>query len=234
MLITFSGLDGSGKSTLIQELKTTLEKQSQQAKVLTMYYHVSFYALCRALRDRIIKIIGRKVKNKVNPTKILTLTVCNNLHDPKISVNDKEGLLAKIFYSVVRSIQVKRVVLFLDLIIIWVCRFYFETLRKNILILDRYLYDSLADVADLKNQKWLFIKFYLSITPTPDVPILVDVSPEEAFARKREYPVNYLQWRRSVYQKIFSWLRNPLIIVNDDLNIAKQVLEKAVIERIKR
>src|SRR5204862_3495158 len=53
MLITFSGLDGAGKSTLIERLKITLEQQHCRVAVFHINDHVGVYAYLRALRDRV-------------------------------------------------------------------------------------------------------------------------------------------------------------------------------------
>src|SRR5207253_4593401 len=53
MLITCSGLDGAGKSTLIERLKITLEQQHCRVAVFHINDHVGVYAYLRALRDRV-------------------------------------------------------------------------------------------------------------------------------------------------------------------------------------
>src|SRR5262249_18307608 len=51
MLITFSGLDGAGKSTLIERLKLVLEKRNRQVTIFHMNDHVGLYAYLRSMRD---------------------------------------------------------------------------------------------------------------------------------------------------------------------------------------
>ena len=53
MLITFSGLDGAGKSTLIAWLKESLERGNRRVAVFHMNDHVGAYAYLRAVRDRL-------------------------------------------------------------------------------------------------------------------------------------------------------------------------------------
>src|ERR1041384_6318799 len=48
MLITFSGLDGSGKSTLIACLKENLERDHQRVAVSHMNYDVGIYPMLRS------------------------------------------------------------------------------------------------------------------------------------------------------------------------------------------
>ena len=49
MLITFSGLDGSGKTTLVRLLQASLERRDVRATVSHMYRDVGVYAFGRAL-----------------------------------------------------------------------------------------------------------------------------------------------------------------------------------------
>jgi len=243
MLVSFSGLDGSGKSTLIEWLTATMKEKNYRVTALTMYYDLSFYALIRAIRDHVKKWVGIKEVPKERAearSAVLTDPILlrkkskANLHDPKIGTSDKKGIISRIIYGIVRSVAVKRLALFLDLFVLCTVRFYVEFIKKRILITDRYLYDSLADVADLENQKWGFIKFFLLIMPKPRLPIFVDVTPEEAYVRKGEYPVHYMKWRRETYLKIFGWVDGAVIIVNDDLDTAQRTLESIVMERLEK
>jgi len=226
MLITFSGLDGSGKSTLIHGLKTALEEKNQRVTVLTTYGHVGVYAFIRFIRDWIKRFIWRGIKRQVE--------VNDFSNDPgrlRLQVA-KHGWLMREFLRFVRSGAVKRFVYIFDLCIFVLYRIYFEKVRKNILIMDRYFYDSLVDVA--KGRRWLYIRLFLLMIPTPDLPIFVDVTPEQAFQRKGEYSVNYMSRRRAIYQKIFGWVHRPIVVVNEGINMTLHALDTVVSERLSR
>ena len=53
MLITFSGLDGAGKSTLVRWLQQTLEREHRRVVVFHMNDHVGVYAYLRRLRNQL-------------------------------------------------------------------------------------------------------------------------------------------------------------------------------------
>src|SRR2546421_5755999 len=53
MLITFSGLDGAGKSTLVRWLQQTLEREQRRVVVFHMNDHVGVYAYLRRLREQV-------------------------------------------------------------------------------------------------------------------------------------------------------------------------------------
>lgn len=201
MLITFSGLDGAGKSTLIARLRTALEAQGRRVRVLTMYDHVGLYAWIRLVRDRL---------------------------SPPEAANPR----MRPYTSTLRSARVKRVVYGFDLVAFLVYRLWIEGLRREVLILDRYFYDSLADVAD--GERWMYIHRFLQLTPTPSVPILVDTPAEESYKRKGEYSVEHLLRRRDLYQEIFRRVRRPFIIPNERLDDTARAIEAEVFARMGR
>jgi len=232
MLITFSGLDGSGKSTLITILKSEIEKSGRKAAVFTMYDHLTLYAVMRRLRDAIYRLAGKNTTAYQNPDTIDNQPPSQwdgSKRDPKIGVEDKKNIIAKIIYSIFRSAAARKIFLLADLGIIFCYRIYYETIKRYVLITDRFTYDTLADVADLELKKWGFIKLFLALTPEPDLALLVDVPEELAYERKKEYPISYMKWRREVYLKIFSYLKKGVIIKNDgsrnpEENVGKNIL----------
>lgn len=219
MLITFSGLDGAGKTTLIHGLKAAVEKKGCSVTVLTMYDDIALYSFLRSIRNRIKGVKGAGVHAEG-----ITLS-----GQPQAMVDkNNSSWLVRLIYGVARSPFVRRCVYFFDLLILLAVRFHEEKIKKNVLILDRYFYDSLADVAGRGWWNWMYIKFFLFIIPIPDVPVFVDATADQAFARKAEYPIDYLKRRRIVYEKIFALVHRSVVIPNNDLNVALQALEASV------
>jgi len=118
----------------------------------------------------------------------------------------------------------------LDLLLFFVYRLYHEFLRRRVVIMDRYFYDTLVDVAD--GRHWAVLRLLQWLTPTPDLAVLLDVGPEESYARKRDYPVEYLRSRWLAYHTVFPWVRGALVIKNDDLHTAQQAVAHLVGERL--
>lgn len=222
MLITFSGLDGAGKSTLIASLKTALEQQNYRVTALTMYGQVSLYGIIRLIREWIIgaaeKASSKKLKKK-------GISASSNFIKGEACWYEA---LHGVVVNLLRKNTIKRCAFVVDLFILAIFRLYLEKFKKNIFILDRYFYDFLADVAD--GRRWMYIRAFLLIAPTPDIAIFVDVSPDKAFLRKGEYSVAHLQRRRTIYRKIFEWVRDITFIPNDDLEQTQKRIEKTVLE----
>jgi len=226
MLISFSGIDGSGKSTLIAELKDFLEKRGQRVIVLTVYDHLSCYALLRKIRDGLKAALGAKSKVDVQET------VTAGIRNPHPGTTDKEGWFRKLMYGAVRNPAARTLAYGLDIFVVAAARFYHEGIFGNILITDRYLYDTLADIAYEKTKGWEGVKFLFALSPKADVSVWVDAPPEEAFRRKPEYPLEYIRWRREFYRECFELLKKKLVLKNEDLRQAIQTMNRELEKHI--
>lgn len=172
-----------------------------------MYDDVSLYAHLRAVRDRLRSAFGRPPGG-----------------------SDATGRAAGTgpLYAVIRSAPARRLAFFGDLVSVLVRRLYHGRRGDDVLILDRYLYDTLVEAS---GAGWPSLGALLRITPRPDVPILVDVEPALAFTRKGEYDLAALAQRRAVYRRIFAAVRDPLIVENVDLASATERVRDAVLAR---
>ena len=213
VLITFSGLDGAGKSTLISGLASILREQGRSVTVLTMYDHVGLFPLLRALSDWWSK-----------PSRA-------TVGGPDLAHRDmREDQQPGRFIRVVTARPIRKAVCVLDLLVFRVYQLYFEILRGHVLIMDRFFYDTLADIAD--GDHWGFERAVLRALPIPDLPILLDVEADTAFARKGEYSPEYLRWRLAVYKVIFGQLKDPVLLRNDVLEKTLSELDAVVTQRL--
>ncbi len=235
MYITFSGIDGSGKSTLIERLRIWLAGENRPAVVLTLYDHLSVYALLRKMRDFIKQCFGAGYCKETFPGAASQgngRPSGGEVRDPHPGVKDKEGWVLKIVYGAFRNPFVRRAALFLDVLVLMGCRLYFEKLKGKILIIDRYFYDTLIDIAYEQGPSWHGLRILFDLMPRPSLCVFVRVDPEEAFRRKPEYPLDYIRWRSEAYRRVEGWAKEALTIVNEDLNQADQTLKAAVRERL--
>lgn len=220
MFITFSGLDGAGKSTLINQLKQAIEAKGQKVTLLTMYDHIGLYPLIRGIRAKIERLTGVEIKKDRMSTDENSLGIQMAKRGPLMT-----GLL-----KVIRSHTAKKIVYIFDLLLFLLIRLYVEKINKHVLIMDRYFYDSLADIA--QSDPWGYISFFLKLAPTPNLPIFIDVPPEVAFSRKKEFPLDYMKWRYTTYKRIFQLVNNPFYLVNDQLDLAVQQLKNETFKRL--
>ncbi len=217
MLITFSGLDGSGKSTLAECLRESLERRNQRVAVFHMYYDVGLLACARAVVRR---IGGRKSEPE-----------SERGHAPR--VEGQKSVKARLKYALAWNKSLRLCVYPFDLVIFLCYRLYVEKVRGRVLIMDRYFYDTLVDVAEGGREARRGVRLLSRLTPQPTVPVLVDISAEEAFARKGEHSVDYLSRRRLSYQKLFPQSRGAVVLAGgDDLKATRSRLEQIVLERM--
>jgi hypothetical protein len=221
-------LDGAGKSTLIEWLKATLERERRPVAIFHMNDHVGLYAYVRFVRDR---LLGGSPNVKWDGAAAAPEGSAGSVQPASAA---RRGRVASLYLAIrnalVWSKVLRRLIYPFDLLVFLCYRFHIEMVKRQILIMDRYFYDTLVDVSD--GRRWWWIRLLERITPTPDVPVLLDIGPEESYARKGEHSVEYLRRRWVAYKTVFPWVRSSVLLANDDLAAAKATLHRVVRERI--
>ena len=221
MLITFSGLDGAGKSTLIDFLQGALEQQRRRVVVLHLNDQVGVYALLRSLRDR----VRGRASDQLAP----------GAPDPKSQKLQRpparglRDLLGRVRTALLWNKPLRRVLYLIDLLVFVFYRAYLEKLRGRVLIMDRYFYDTLVDVANGRDRLWT--RLLERLTPRPTVPVFLDITPEASFRRKREFSIEYLRRRSDAYRHVFARVPGAVRIVNEDLGRTQAAVLRAVRDR---
>lgn len=222
MLVTLSGLDGAGKSTLAEALKTSLEQNGTPATVSHMNQQIGLYAGVRNIRDAFLRTI-RSPQPKPDTPSVAS-------EDTPPAHGRAKTMLLEIRRRIIWNKELRRWVDLGDLATFLVYRLYVEKVRGQVLIMDRYFYDRITDIAD--GRHWRYLRWFARLTPVPDVAVFVEVSPEEAFSRKGEYSVDSMTLRRAVYQQVFSWIPSATVLCNDDRHRASAELLRLVTEQL--
>ena len=214
MLITLSGLDGAGKSTLIEWLRSALQEHGYGVAVLHMNDDVGVYAYVRRGRDRLLRLLGRTVPRR------------SAARPP----GARGGALRRVRNAVVWGHALRRCIYPIDLLIVALRRLYLERLTKRVLVMDRYFYDTLVDLSNGGPRRGN--RLLEMLTPTPDVPVLLDVPPERAFGRKGEYSVDYLERRWTAYQAVFGRVAGCVRLPDTEPQTARASLWQVVTARM--
>jgi thymidylate kinase len=69
----------------------------------------------------------------------------------------------------------------------------------DVVIFDRYVYDQIANIYSQSHAGRNYAKLLLSMTPAPDLAFVIDASPAAAFARKPEYPLEFVYRNRQTF-----------------------------------
>jgi len=207
LLISFSGLDGSGKSTQIANLRAALERLGYRTRVLAFWDNV---VVGTRWREAFVhKAFGSE----------------RGVGAPGKPVERRDKNVRKPYLTVARHM-----LYLLDAIhLAWVV-----TRNRggaDALIFDRYLYDELANLP-LRNRftRW-FIQAVTAVIPRPELAFLLDADVEAARARKPEYPVEFMRECREQYFELAAQLGTMTVIPPLPLGQAKQAVLSRLLEK---
>jgi len=178
-IVSFSGIDGAGKSTQIEALLDYLRERSLAAKVYTFWDDVVVFS---SFRERVSLSVfkgDRGVGSREKP----------------IVRRDKNVAS----WYVVTS----RLFLYLlDVCGLAVLVSRTSAAKADVVIFDRYLYDELANLPLKRRWARFYIRLLLKCTPKPDLALLLDADPDAACERKPEYPPEFVERNREAYLRL--------------------------------
>jgi thymidylate kinase len=175
-IISFSGIDGAGKSTQIDALKSQIEQAGLRVKLLTFWDDV---VVLQKFREEVSYKAFKGDRGIGTPT--------NPLNRRDKNVSSWPVTAARFFLYLGDAVNLK----------LKVSRI--QTEDSDVVIFDRYIYDELANVP---LDRWLpraFARLVLKLIPNPDVAFLIDADPVLARERKPEYPLEFLLRNRESY-----------------------------------
>jgi thymidylate kinase len=174
--ISFSGIDGSGKSTQIDALCERLKEDGLSVRSIRFWDDI---AKLTGLRDT----IGHEVFK--GDRGIGTPSVPINRQDKNVRSYLMTAL--RLLLYLIDTISQRLVVR--------------EALRSDVdlVIFDRYIYDELANLTLRNSVIRSYVRLIMMLVPKPDISFFLDADPVMARARKPEYPLEFLHVNRQSY-----------------------------------
>jgi thymidylate kinase len=192
MIVSFSGIDGAGKSTQIVELEAWLRQLGLRTQLLTFWDDVVILSKFREFASHKAFRGDRGVGSPQNP-----------LHRRDKNVTAWPVTLTRFGLYLADALHLR-----------WKVR---EARRSDadIVILDRYIYDELANLPLTRWSAIRFTRLILKLAPKPDIAYLIDAAPVAAQARKPEYPLEFVRRNRDAYITL-AHLSGAMTVVRPD------------------
>jgi len=202
VLVTFSGIDGAGKSTQIEKLQRYLTAEGIPFRQLAFWDHVAVFRGARSGFSRHVLQSDGSVGSPERPAARRD----KNLQSWPL-------FMGRSFLHLLDVVNLRRVV------------------RKQkqdgvVIIFDRYIYDQLAALPMKTSWARAFARVLLRIAPKPDISYVLDAVPEEARARKPEYPLEFMRKYRSSYLVLRDMAGMELIPAGDPEDVHAAIVER--------
>lgn len=189
IFVSFSGMDGAGKSTQIQNLRSHLMEAGLHVSIVTFWDDVARLTQLREVSGHTLFKGDKGVGSPEAPI---------NRRDK--NVRSWPMTLVRYFLYFVDAVSLRFVVK--------------KSLKSDtdFIIFDRYAYDELANLTLSHPIARMYARFIMKIVPRPHVSYVLDADPIQARARKPEYPVDFLQFCRASYLTLSALLGGITVI----------------------
>ncbi|MEG9193764.1 MAG: hypothetical protein V6S10_00325 [Candidatus Methanoglobus sp.] len=210
-LISFSGIDGSGKTTLARSLTEELSKRGLKCQYI--------YGRLRPLVAQIFILAGRIFLKKKDKS-------FSEFSSDKRKFVKKHTLLSRIYMKV----------MLLDYLLQLFFKVTLPYMFGKNMICDRYVYDTIINDFAVDMGLSIFetsrlIERLFKVAPKPTIAFLIDVPEEIAFKRKSDIPsLDYLRERRRLYLSIKDDFGILVLDGSKDLKEVKESLFKVLAE----
>lgn len=188
-LVSFSGMDGAGKSTQIQALRSRLEAAGLDVRIITFWDDVATLTQLREVSGHKLFKGDKGIGSPEAPI---------NRRDK--NVRSAPMTLVRFFLYTLDALSLRRVVK--------------RALRSDadFIICDRYAWDELANLTLSNRFVRAYVRLIASAVPRPDVSYVLDADPVLARARKPEYPLEFLYTCRESYHRLAGILPGLTVI----------------------
>jgi thymidylate kinase len=174
--VSFSGIDGAGKSTQIEALCVAMRKEGQRVRVIRFWDDIARLTRFReATGHRIFK--GDK-----------------GIGSPSSPINRRDKNVRSLPMTMVRLL-----IYFIDALSVRAKVKEALSSEADLIIFDRYIYDELANLTLSNPIIRIYVRLIAGFVPKPQIVYLLDADPVKARKRKPEYPLEFIYINRQSY-----------------------------------
>ena len=200
--VSFSGIDGAGKSTQIEALCARMKEDGLRVVLIRFWDDI---AKLTRIRETTGHVVFRGDKG------VGTISAPINRRDKNI----QSWLMT----------AVRLFLYFIDAISI---RFAVEKALRSeadLVVFDRYTFDELANLSLRNTVIRRYVRLIMMIVPMPHISYVLDADPVKARARKPEYPLEFLYTNRKAYLDLSELIGGMTVIAP----MSVQEVERAVL-----
>jgi thymidylate kinase len=208
IFVSFSGIDGSGKTTQIESLCTQMKSRGLCVVLIRFWDDIAKLTQIRETAGHTLFKGDKGVGTPLSP----------------VSRRDKN----------VRSwlmTWVRLIIYCIDSISTRIVVNKALCTAVDLIICDRYIYDELANLTLHNPVVRFYIRLVMKVVPKPDISYVLDADPVKARARKPEYPLEFLYTNRQSYLELSDLIGGMTIIDPMPVHeVASVVLQCALAE----